>query len=557
MSPAQSDEKEEAEPGAAPGAQLVAKALNLIDLIGLSPGRYRPQMLARELGLPRSTVYRILTVLQQRSMVRADVDQGGLHPGFRFLEYAPGVWPLGDLPLLAMAETRALSELTGETVFFAVRSGDEMLVVQLSDSLYPARAEAPLGARMPLHSTGPGRACLASLPPGERDQTIARLSLPALTSRTITDRVRLAAQLDLLRLRRYAIDDEETESGVRCVGAAAVDDDGATIGAFGVAGPAFRMTLERAHQLGAEVAAAADRLAATMRRRRPRVRSSGATEMAAPASDYRAAFGRSPVWDAFAGRLVWLDAYAPALTAFGAEASIDRVATFDAPATAMALLGPDRFFVATASGARLVGSGRAAPVWPNVAASLLAQARDACVVGEREILLSVAASPADDIRHGVYRVSAGGAALALELETPPAGFALAANGDDLFIACAETGDILTESLSRPATSRPRSLLRIDPIHGRPSALAIDSSNHLWVTLRDGWAIARIAPDGGDLRLLQLPVPRPTGLAFGGADGETLFIVSSRVDLTPQQIIDAPASGAVFILDRNRREKLLR
>lgn len=540
---------------AVPGAQLVVKALNLLDLIGHSPGRHRAQSVARELGLPRSTVYRILTVLQQRGMVRHDPEGGGLHPGFRFLEYAQGVWPMGDLPLLAMVETRALGELTGETVFFAVRAGDGMTIVQRTEGSFPVRAAAMLGGRLPLHCTGPGRAFLASLSPDERDQTIARLPLQALTARTITDGAQLAAQLDLLRLRRYAIDDEEFETGVRCVGAAAIGEDGRPIGAFGVAGPSFRLTHERAHQLGAEVAAAADRLAAGLRRRGARPQASGAVEMIAPASRGRASQGRTPVWDAAEARLLWLDAFAPALMESGESGAPRLVAALDAPAMALASLGAGRWFVATAAGARLVAGGRIAPFWPDAPAALLAHARDARADREGAVWLATAASPGGEARHGLYRIADGSAALAIELDAAPAGFAFSERRGELFVASAETGDILKAPFPQRGDLKP--VLRIDPIYGRPSALAMDAAGDLWVALRDGWAVARVAPDGGDLRLIQLAAPRPSGLCFGGANGDTLFVLSSRVDLSPQQILDAPASGAVFAIDRERRERLLR
>lgn len=99
--------------------------------------------------------------------------------------------------------------------------------------------------------------------------------------------------------------------------------------------------------------------------------------------------------------------------------------------------------------------------------------------------------------------------------------------------------------------------RIDLIHGRPMALLPEGPDLLWVALWDGWSIARIARKSGDMRLLPLPVPRPTGLALGGAGGDVLFVTSARNGLAPQQIAEAPASGAVFAIDRETRAALLR
>jgi sugar lactone lactonase YvrE len=99
--------------------------------------------------------------------------------------------------------------------------------------------------------------------------------------------------------------------------------------------------------------------------------------------------------------------------------------------------------------------------------------------------------------------------------------------------------------------------RVDPIHGRPIALLLEEPDLLWVALWDGWSLARMTRRGGDMRLLPLPVPRPTGLGWGGPDGGTLFVTSARHGLVPQQIAEAPASGSVFALDAGTRAALLR
>ena len=87
--------------GAAPGTGLVVKALNLIDLIAAEPGQHRAQTLADELGLPRSTVYRIIHTLQQRGMVRVEPVQPGLLPRLQ----VPGIRP-GGLARAGPADAR-------------------------------------------------------------------------------------------------------------------------------------------------------------------------------------------------------------------------------------------------------------------------------------------------------------------------------------------------------------------------------------------------------------------------------------------------------------------
>ncbi|WP_342358949.1 IclR family transcriptional regulator domain-containing protein [Terrarubrum flagellatum] len=551
--------QEQGEEGTLPqGAGLVAKALSLLDLIGQEPGRHRAQSLARALGLPRSTVYRILNALGQQGMVRSGAGVSGYYPGFKILEYAQGVWPLGDLPLLALSEVRGLNRLTGETASFAVRVGDETITIQQAESDYTARARAQLGARQPLIATATGRAVIATLPASDREHVLARLQADQKSGVQAPDIAKLRAQLDLFRLRRYAIDDEEFETGMRSVGAAAVDRDGTAIGAFAVSGPSFRMTLERAHQIGAEVAAAAARLSETMSRRVDRVRRGGESETINIVCNSRAFHAKAPAWDVTHERLTWIDALAPAMMAADMpERTSKQIIAFEAPVTALTPVGRDRWFAATASGAKLISDGQASPLWPRVEGALLADAGGACAVADDHVWLAVAAATNGDARCGLYRLGANGASLALELESGATDVVLAPSRDALLAACADTGEILQISLSGTGLGKAKAFVRIDPIHGKPTALAVDSSGDLWIALWDGWAVARVPRGGGDLQLLALPVPRPTGLTFGGGDSGMLFIVSSRLGLSPQQLADAPLSGAVFAVSRADRDKLLR
>lgn len=82
---------------------------------------------------------------------------------------------------------------------------------------------------------------------------------------TITDRRRLLAELQITQARGYALDDEEIRLGIRCVAAPIIDKQGHVRGALSVAGPAYRLTLERLTLLGPELADAARQVADIVR----------------------------------------------------------------------------------------------------------------------------------------------------------------------------------------------------------------------------------------------------------------------------------------------------
>jgi sugar lactone lactonase YvrE len=81
--------------------------------------------------------------------------------------------------------------------------------------------------------------------------------------------------------------------------------------------------------------------------------------------------------------------------------------------------------------------------------------------------------------------------------------------------------------------------------GLPDGLTVDAEGGVWCAQWDGWRVSRFLPDGKLDRVLEMPVPRPTSVAFGGADLRTLYITSASVDLPRARLKEAPLSGSLF------------
>ena len=101
--------------------------------------------------------------------------------------------------------------------------------------------------------------------------------------------------------------------------------------------------------------------------------------------------------------------------------------------------------------------------------------------------------------------------------------------------------------SQAGTRAPRVLNCIPRVSGEPRGLAVEATGRLWVALYDGWTIARLSPEGEVDRIMALPVPRPTGIAFGGADGQSIFVTTARVGLTVEVLDNAPLSGRLLVV----------
>ncbi|HET7560259.1 MAG TPA: IclR family transcriptional regulator, partial [Limnochordia bacterium] len=167
-----------------------------------------------------------------------------------------------DLRRLARPILEALAEQTGESVNLMVPDGNYGLYVDSVESRQNIRMVVRIGAQEHLHRSAVGKAILAHLPDAKRDAVLDAAGLARATEKTIVDRDALLTQLAEVRARGWALDDEEGEAGTRCCGAPIFDGEGKVLGALSVAGPAFRLPLERLAALAPAVKVAATRVSA-------------------------------------------------------------------------------------------------------------------------------------------------------------------------------------------------------------------------------------------------------------------------------------------------------
>jgi DNA-binding IclR family transcriptional regulator len=216
--------------------------------------------LARELGMHKSTVSRLLGTLEGRGLVR--------RAGDRFVP-GPELARLGSLAARGLAllpvarpALARLAEETGETVNLAVRQGDRALNVHQVATAHFVGLTDWAGRATPLHATANGKALLAYGP-----GPVPTL-LEALTDQTIVEHAELVQELERTRLRGYAQAVEELEAGLNSVGAPVYDAGGECVAAVSVAGPSYRVSERRLGDLGPACAAAADEISRALGHRR-------------------------------------------------------------------------------------------------------------------------------------------------------------------------------------------------------------------------------------------------------------------------------------------------
>lgn len=518
--------------GAGEGTAALDKALDVLLAVVDVPEGLSQAELSERLALPRTTAYRLLATLVARGLLRRDPLRKLYCLGARCFDMARKAQATPDLAAAAAAELRALRDLTGETTYLAALDGLEVVSQERFDGAHSQRSAAALGQRKPLHCTSQGKAILSALPSPARDALVRDLKLEALTPHTLTDRRRLQAELKITAARGWAMDDEEIVLGVRCVGAPVVDSEGEVRGAISVAGPAWRITRERAELLGPEVAEAARRIGEQMRAAAP-----VAADPAITVTEGDWAFwGAYPRVHPVNGALYWADRLAPALRQLDAGGNAHTVLQVEAPITGLALLGDDIVLAHEQGAVRVTPDGRHAPLtaWP--AGPLQALCND-----PQGRLWAARATPQGGSSIGEI-VPGGAFRPAWTVDEPVQSIAWDASGQQLHLAAPGSGSLL---IVRPGATQVRRLATIPRGAGRVSGIAVDAHGGTWTALTDGWSVMRVAADGQVDRVLGLPVPSPTDVAVHGS---RLWITTAR-QLVPLDALEkAPWSGRVLGVD---------
>jgi IclR family acetate operon transcriptional repressor len=243
----------------AASATSVDKALRLLVL--LSEKQFLTVSSAADhLGVARSTAHRLLGVLQKHGFAFQDVASRAYGPGSALLRV--GLTAVESLELRAVArpEIEALAIEVGETVHLITYEGSRTFVLDSVESQEAVRVSSRIGGSMPVHTTAAGKALLAQLPPEQVAAIVGPDPLPTRTARSISTYTVLAAQLDEVRRRGYAINDAENEPDIVAVAVAIPGVHGVRSAAVSAAAPANRVDEDRLVEIAAATMATAKRI---------------------------------------------------------------------------------------------------------------------------------------------------------------------------------------------------------------------------------------------------------------------------------------------------------
>lgn len=196
--------------------------------------------ISETVGIGRSKVHRLLDTLRFLGFVEQDQTSKKYRLGLRTFELAAAAASRFDLGPGARQALQELVRITGETVNVGVLQGSEVLYVDNVRGFGPLRLEVEVGTRAPANCVAIGKAILAFESTEKVGQILAG-PLSALTRNSITDAERLREELIRVKELGYAIDDEESFPGIRCISVPVFHYSGSPIAGIAVSGPAARL----------------------------------------------------------------------------------------------------------------------------------------------------------------------------------------------------------------------------------------------------------------------------------------------------------------------------
>jgi len=243
------------------GIQALDRAFLILDVIADAGGEAKLTEIASMAGLNVSTCHHLISTLHNWGYVARGANGRSYVLGSRILHLSAACLRQVDLPRRAQSFVDRLNDQTREAVQLAIMQDTNLVNVLHREARHAVRVDAGLGGNSnAAHATATGKAILAWLPPTELDRIVADKGLTAFTPHTITDIEKLKEDLRLTRRNGFAIDREEFQLGVICLGAAIRDHAGAVVGSISVSSPVFRATAADVDQIKVHLIAAADEL---------------------------------------------------------------------------------------------------------------------------------------------------------------------------------------------------------------------------------------------------------------------------------------------------------
>ena len=214
----------------------VERALAILEAVAQRSGGMTNSEISRRLRIPKSSTSYILRTLERHGYLHREQPSGKYRLGLKVLDLSRQALGGLDVKEAALPVLKQLAERNHLTAHLAILDHGEAVYVEKVDAPGFIKMDTWVGRRLPVHATSVGKALVAYLPEAEIKAILKERGLKKLTSKTITTHAEFLRELERIRAQGYAVDDEENNLGVRCLGAPVFDRFGKVEAAVGVSG---------------------------------------------------------------------------------------------------------------------------------------------------------------------------------------------------------------------------------------------------------------------------------------------------------------------------------
>ena len=244
------------------GVQSIGRGFAIMEEIARNRDGISLAELSKRVGLHNSTTFHLVKTMVSLGYVRQLKDSKRYRIGRPLFALAASALDEIEMMSLATPVLDDLARTTGESAHFSVPMGDAVVVLARTSGPGAFQLTDRVGVVRPAHCTALGKIMLAALAPDQFEGYLRRAELKARTPKSIVSAARLEREIAEVRRSGFAIDDGEFDPEVRCVAVPVRDFSGRVMGAMGISGPVWRLSIDALHKRARLVRAAADRLSA-------------------------------------------------------------------------------------------------------------------------------------------------------------------------------------------------------------------------------------------------------------------------------------------------------
>ena len=216
--------------------QTIDRTLDIIELLATAKEGLGVTEIGQKIGLHKSTVYRLLTALSNRGYIEKDSKNSTYKIGLKFIEISGLFLKKLELKTEALPFMRKLAEIIGQPVHLAILEGAEVVYIEKVELVNSIRMYSQIGRRVPAYCSAIGKILLTGLDPEALREILETIKFEKFTPNTIGSKKELQRELELVKERGWAVDNEEHEPNIKCIAAPIIDYTGKIIAAVSVSG---------------------------------------------------------------------------------------------------------------------------------------------------------------------------------------------------------------------------------------------------------------------------------------------------------------------------------